>query len=199
MGAFGPGQTPPALQFDPAKLQELQQRYIADASALWNQGLQEGADTLVSSDRRFSSAAWKTNPVSKFSASAYLLNARTLMALAFGLLAGIYILLSAGALSAAFRADRGSEVAPATWVLVAAFAGLAAATFAAALWLGLRQSGRRAWTRLAWLSLFLAVLTLVTGGLGAPIVAGLLVLAGAAFLLRPRDLRVEPPHLFDGS
>jgi polyhydroxyalkanoate synthase subunit PhaC len=82
MGAFGPGQTPPALQFDQAKLQELQQRYIADASALWNQGLQEGADTLVSSDRRFSSAAWKTNPVSKFSASAYLLNARTLMALA---------------------------------------------------------------------------------------------------------------------
>ena len=82
MGAFGPGQTPPAIQFDPAKLQELQQRYVADASALWNQGLQEGADTLVSSDRRFSSAAWKTNPVSKFSASAYLLNARTLMALA---------------------------------------------------------------------------------------------------------------------
>ncbi len=82
MGAFSTGQTPPALQFDPARLQELQQRYIADASALWNQGLQDGADTLVSSDRRFSSAAWKTNPVSKFSASTYLLNARTLMALA---------------------------------------------------------------------------------------------------------------------
>lgn len=82
LGAFSPGQTPPALQFDPARLQELQQRYIADASALWNQGVQEGADTLVSSDRRFSSAAWKTNPVSKFSASTYLLNARTLMALA---------------------------------------------------------------------------------------------------------------------
>lgn len=82
LGVFSPGQTPPGLQFDPARLQELQQRYIADASALWNQGLQEGADTLVSSDRRFSSAAWKTNPVSKFSASTYLLNARTLMALA---------------------------------------------------------------------------------------------------------------------
>jgi len=72
----------PLLQFDPAKLQELQQRYIADASALWNQGLQEGADTLVASDRRFSNEAWKTNPVSKFSASTYLLNARTLMELA---------------------------------------------------------------------------------------------------------------------
>jgi polyhydroxyalkanoate synthase len=33
------------FQFDPAKLQELQQRYIADASALWNQGLQEGTDS----------------------------------------------------------------------------------------------------------------------------------------------------------
>ncbi len=79
---MGPGQAQPALQFDPAKLQELQQRYIADASALWNQGLQDGADTLVSSDRRFSGDAWKANPVSKFSASAYLLNARTLMDMA---------------------------------------------------------------------------------------------------------------------
>ncbi len=72
----------PGMQFDAAKLQALQQRYIADASALWNQGLQDGADTPVFSDRRFSSEAWKANPVSKFSASAYLLNARTLMGLA---------------------------------------------------------------------------------------------------------------------
>jgi polyhydroxyalkanoate synthase len=79
-GPGGQAQSP--LQFDPAKLQELQQRYIADASALWNQGLQDGADTLVSSDRRFSGDAWKANPVSKFSASAYLLNARTLMDMA---------------------------------------------------------------------------------------------------------------------
>jgi polyhydroxyalkanoate synthase subunit PhaC len=80
-GANG-AQGQPLLQFDPAKLQELQQRYIADASALWNQGLQDGADTLAASDRRFSNEAWKTNPVSKFSASTYLLNARTLMELA---------------------------------------------------------------------------------------------------------------------
>ena len=72
----------PLLQFDPAKLQELQQRYVADAAALWNQGLQDGADAGVASDRRFSNEAWNANPVSKFSASAYLLNARTLMALA---------------------------------------------------------------------------------------------------------------------
>ncbi len=43
-GASG-AQGQPLLQFDPAKLQELQQRYIADASALWNQGLQDGADS----------------------------------------------------------------------------------------------------------------------------------------------------------
>jgi polyhydroxyalkanoate synthase len=79
--ASSPGQAP-LLQFDPSKLQELQQRYLADAAALWNQGLQDGADTLVSSDRRFSGDAWKANPVSKFSASAYLLNARTLMDMA---------------------------------------------------------------------------------------------------------------------
>jgi polyhydroxyalkanoate synthase len=70
------------LQFDAAKLQALQQRYLAEASALWNQGLQDGADAPAFSDRRFSSEAWKSNPVSKFSASAYLLNARTLMGLA---------------------------------------------------------------------------------------------------------------------
>src|SRR5688500_5770584 len=59
----GSGQAQPPLQFDPARLQELQQRYIADASALWNQGLLDGAGTGVSSDRRFSSDAWKANPV----------------------------------------------------------------------------------------------------------------------------------------
>ncbi|MEO8388847.1 class I poly(R)-hydroxyalkanoic acid synthase [Polaromonas sp.] len=82
MNAPRPAQSQPALQFDAEKLQALQQRYVADASALWNQGLQAGADTLASADRRFSAEAWKANPVSKFSASAYLLNARTLMALA---------------------------------------------------------------------------------------------------------------------
>ena len=72
----------PALQFDAAKLMALQQSYIADASALWNQGLQGKPAEPASADRRFSAEAWKTNPVSHFSASAYLLNARTLMGLA---------------------------------------------------------------------------------------------------------------------
>ncbi|MBK5205930.1 MAG: class I poly(R)-hydroxyalkanoic acid synthase [Polaromonas sp.] len=75
-------QAQPALRFDSAKLQALQQRYIDDASALWNQGLKASADASLMSDRRFSAEAWKTNPVSKFSASAYLLNAGALMGLA---------------------------------------------------------------------------------------------------------------------
>jgi polyhydroxyalkanoate synthase len=72
----------PAVSFDVAKLQALQQRYIEDASALWNQGVQASTDTPASSDRRFSAEAWNANPVSKFSASAYLLNAQALMGLA---------------------------------------------------------------------------------------------------------------------
>ncbi len=75
-------QAQPALQFDAAKLLALQQTYIADASALWNHGLQGAADAPAIPDRRFSAEAWKANPVSSFSASAYLLNARTLMGLA---------------------------------------------------------------------------------------------------------------------
>ena len=72
----------PSVSFDPAKLQELQQRYLTEATALWNEGLKTGADSAVQADRRFSAEAWKSNPVSKFSAATYLLNARTLMGLA---------------------------------------------------------------------------------------------------------------------
>lgn len=96
LGAFGTASPPaglpqidlstfqqalPSLRFDPVKLQELQQQYVQDASALWNQGVQAGTAAAVS-DRRFSGEAWNANPVSRFSASAYLLNARTLMGLA---------------------------------------------------------------------------------------------------------------------
>ena len=77
-----PGQGQAAISFDPAKLQALQQRYLDDSSALWNQCLQpQDAETALS-DRRFSAQAWKKNPLSQFSASAYLLNSRTLMGLA---------------------------------------------------------------------------------------------------------------------
>ena len=77
-----PGQGQPSISFDQAKLAELQQRYIEDASNLWNQCLQPSGAVAAVADRRFSAEAWGKNPLSQFSASAYLLNARTLMGLA---------------------------------------------------------------------------------------------------------------------
>ncbi|MDO9405934.1 MAG: class I poly(R)-hydroxyalkanoic acid synthase [Polaromonas sp.] len=81
-----PGDTPAAaapLQFDAARLQDLQQRYLQESAELWNQGLQASTDAAgVASDRRFAAKAWQENPVARFSAASYLLNARTLMGLA---------------------------------------------------------------------------------------------------------------------
>ena len=73
---------PPPISFDLAKLQQIQQNYMAAASAMWNQGMQSSAEAPVNADRRFSSDAWKANPVSKFSADAYLLNSQALMGMA---------------------------------------------------------------------------------------------------------------------
>jgi polyhydroxyalkanoate synthase subunit PhaC len=74
VGAVQSGQ----FSFAPEKLQELQQLYVQEAVALWNQCLQ--ANPIVA-DKRFSSQAWGSNPVAAFTAAAYLLNARTLMGL----------------------------------------------------------------------------------------------------------------------
>ncbi len=71
-----------SLQFDAAKLQQVQQSYIDGATALWNQSLQAGNAIAPAQDRRFSAPAWNENPVSKFSAAAYLLNAKALSAMA---------------------------------------------------------------------------------------------------------------------
>ena len=70
------------VTLDAAKLQKIQQSYIDDASALWNQSLQAGSVIPVATDRRFSNAAWNDNPVSKFSAAAYLLNSKALTSMA---------------------------------------------------------------------------------------------------------------------
>jgi polyhydroxyalkanoate synthase subunit PhaC len=74
------------MSFNAERLRELQQSYIADAATLWNQGVQAEAsvpkEISVAADRRFSAAAWNSNPVAHFSAATYLLNARTLMSLA---------------------------------------------------------------------------------------------------------------------
>ncbi len=66
------------LNFDMARLAEIQQAYLKDVAELWNQGLQ----SRPAGDRRFAGDAWAQNPVAAFSAASYLLNARTLMAMA---------------------------------------------------------------------------------------------------------------------
>jgi polyhydroxyalkanoate synthase len=66
------------VTIDPAQLIEIQQNYLKEAVALWNQGL--GAQPA--GDRRFAGEGWAGNPVAAFTAATYLLNARTLMAMA---------------------------------------------------------------------------------------------------------------------
>jgi polyhydroxyalkanoate synthase subunit PhaC len=66
------------VAFDPAKLLEIQKTYFQEFTQLMSHGLE--AQPL--SDRRFAGDAWAKNPMASFSAAAYLLNARTLMALA---------------------------------------------------------------------------------------------------------------------
>ncbi len=69
----------PKIAFSPAKLQELQQQYLREATELWNQSLEGSAHR---GDKRFASDAWSANPVAAYSAANYLLNARTLMGMA---------------------------------------------------------------------------------------------------------------------
>lgn len=65
-------------RIDPARLLEIQATYLKEAAELWNQGLQPTPPT----DRRFAGEAWQSNPVASYTAAVYLLNARTLMAMA---------------------------------------------------------------------------------------------------------------------
>ena len=69
----------PQIKFTPEKLMELQQNYVRDATELWNQSLQANP---ALKDRRFKNEAWAQNPLASFTAAVYLLNARTLMAMA---------------------------------------------------------------------------------------------------------------------
>ena len=68
----------PALSFSPEKLEALQKQYISEATELWNQSLQGKPEVK---DRRFKGDAWGQNPMAAFTAAAYLLNTRTMMAL----------------------------------------------------------------------------------------------------------------------
>ena len=80
--AQGASTPPPTLQFDKVALEKIQQTYLTEAAALWNQSVQAGNAISVASDKRFANTAWNESPVAKFSAATYLLNARTLMGLA---------------------------------------------------------------------------------------------------------------------
>lgn len=68
-----------ALKVSPEKVQQLQADYLKEAAALWNQTLQAGQPLK---DKRFKAEAWSNNSLASFTAATYLLNARTLMALA---------------------------------------------------------------------------------------------------------------------
>lgn len=63
------------------QLQSIQQEYLQQASALWNQALSQPAEVQLS-DKRFASPEWTKQPGSAFMAAMYLLNARTLQRLA---------------------------------------------------------------------------------------------------------------------
>jgi len=78
MGAAGGAPEMPRFTFAPDKLQAIQSQYLADAGALWRDGL----TAKPAADRRFAGEAWTQNPLSSFAAAVYLLNARTLLGMA---------------------------------------------------------------------------------------------------------------------
>lgn len=73
---------PPAMaaMIPPEKLAQLQKDYMGAMTSLWTAAVSQRAPDLR--DRRFSDPAWQTSPLHAFNASAYLLNARFLNALA---------------------------------------------------------------------------------------------------------------------
>jgi polyhydroxyalkanoate synthase len=64
----------------PDTVEQLKNEYLEQFGALWQEVLSGKAPSL--SDRRFSSAAWQSNPVTAFNAASYLLNAKFLTAMA---------------------------------------------------------------------------------------------------------------------
>jgi polyhydroxyalkanoate synthase subunit PhaC len=65
---------------DPNAMKELQNDYMQQLSALWQEFLASKSPAVA--DRRFSAPEWQSNPLYAFNAAAYLLNARFLMAMA---------------------------------------------------------------------------------------------------------------------
>ncbi len=69
------------LKVPPTEFQRIQQEYMQQASSLWNQAIEQPGQ-LKPADRRFAAPEWSANPVSAFTASMYLLNAKTMSRLA---------------------------------------------------------------------------------------------------------------------
>ena len=69
----------PNIEFDTAKLMELQKQYLEDATKLWQQSTQAATQLP---DKRFSASAWTHNPSASLAAATFLLNSRTLQGLA---------------------------------------------------------------------------------------------------------------------
>lgn len=65
---------------DPATLNKLQSDYMQQVSELWQDMLAQKTPAIA--DRRFAAPEWKSNPMFAFSAAAYLLNSRFLIAMA---------------------------------------------------------------------------------------------------------------------
>ena len=63
-GAGAPGAAAAPLQIPAEKLQQVQQQYLEEAKALWNQSLQ--ASTLAASDKRFSATAGRATRLRPF-------------------------------------------------------------------------------------------------------------------------------------
>ncbi|NJM43770.1 MAG: class I poly(R)-hydroxyalkanoic acid synthase, partial [Brachymonas sp.] len=62
------------FQLDAQAMQEVQQGYLQQVQALWSAQAQP-----ATTDRRFASDAWGSNPIASFTSALYLLNARTML------------------------------------------------------------------------------------------------------------------------
>ena len=71
-----------SVSLAPDALLKLQSDYVAQATAIWNQSLQNGGVAMPFSDRRFAAPQWASNPAASFTAQMYLLNSRTLTQMA---------------------------------------------------------------------------------------------------------------------
>lgn len=70
----------PALQFDPQKLQQLQEHYQRELTRIWSHASQPPVDALK--DKRFAAESWRSQPGAALMAQVYLLNSQTLLGLA---------------------------------------------------------------------------------------------------------------------